>query len=305
MTIRFRFSKSDLITTAGVAIRPLKIDDKGGLFERLGQPGITERHSHEELAALLRRPDTTYVAGYFDRTAQEIRGRKSVDVVNELREAVRRLVIWRKAFCDAFLYLESLGFINRTHEGYLKGRERLAAEIQRRVGEGPASGRAVRPGADIITRQLAGSRTAFEWVRSYERAGYSAVALIPETHRCGNRRPRWCHRAEALMNQRSSKSMPTRNAPAEHRPLPKRWNCSAKKTDGGLRLACPNWLCRRAKPSIAVLPRPIHTICMPSDSAPRRQMPTSRSTRTALTSGSHWNASKWTRTVSMSFRFGF
>ena len=38
MTIRFRFSKSDLITTAGVAMRPLEIDDKGGLFERLSQP---------------------------------------------------------------------------------------------------------------------------------------------------------------------------------------------------------------------------------------------------------------------------
>ena len=201
MTIRFRFSKSDLITTAGVAMRPLEIDDKGGLFERLGQPGITERHSHEELAALLRRPDTTYIAGYFDRAAQEVRSRKPVDVINELREVVRRLVIWRKAFCDAFLYLESLDFINRTHEGYLKERERLAAEIQRRVGEGEASGRVVRPGSDIITRRLPGSRTAFEWVRNYERAGYSAVALMPETHRCGNRKPRWCHRAEALMNQ--------------------------------------------------------------------------------------------------------
>lgn len=201
MTIRFRFSKSDLITTAGVAMRPLEIDDKGGLFERLGQPGITERHSHEELTALLRRPDTTYIAGYFDRTTQDIRGRKPVDVINELREVVRRLVVWRRAFCNAFLHLEALGFINRTHEGYLKEKERLAAEIHRRVGEGAASDRVVRPGADIITRKLPGSRTAFEWVRCYERAGYSAAALIPETHRCGNRAPRWSHRSEALMNQ--------------------------------------------------------------------------------------------------------
>src|SRR5690606_32199301 len=143
MTIRFRFSKSDLITTAGVAMRPLEIDDKGGLFERVGQPGITEWYSHEKLAELLRRPDTTYIAGYFDRSTQEIRSRKPVDVVNELRESVRRFVLWCKAFCDAFLYLESLGFINRTQEGYLKGRERLAAEIQRRVGEGAASGKVV------------------------------------------------------------------------------------------------------------------------------------------------------------------
>lgn len=76
MNTNIRFSKSDLITAAGIAMRPLEIDDKGGLFERLGQPGITERLSHEELSNLLRRPDTSYVAGYFDRAVQDLRGRK-------------------------------------------------------------------------------------------------------------------------------------------------------------------------------------------------------------------------------------
>ena len=36
MNTNIRFSKSDLITVAGIAMRPLEIDDKGGLFERLG-----------------------------------------------------------------------------------------------------------------------------------------------------------------------------------------------------------------------------------------------------------------------------
>ncbi|WP_082714984.1 DDE-type integrase/transposase/recombinase [Falsirhodobacter sp. alg1] len=201
MTLRFRFSKSDLITIAGVAMRPLEIDDKGGLFERFGQPGITERLSHKQLAELIRRPDTTYVSGYFDRAKQEIRGRKPVDVINELPSKVRRFVIWRKAFCDAFLYLEASGFINRTHDSYLKGRERLTAEIAQRVGDGASKEKPARPGTDIITRQLPGSRTALEWVRCYERTGYSAMSLVPETHRCGNRSLRWCHHAEALMMQ--------------------------------------------------------------------------------------------------------
>ncbi|AUM73082.1 Mu transposase C-terminal domain-containing protein [Paracoccus jeotgali] len=201
MTIRFRFAKSDLITAAGIAMRPLEIDDKGGLFERLGQPGITERLSHEELADLLRQPDTTYVAGYFDRAVQDLRGRKPADIINALADPIRRLVIWRKAVCNAFLALESSEEINRTHAGYLKGRAKLAAEVERRVGEGMAAAKLARPGVDIVTRQLPGSRTALHWVRNYEAAGYSAIALIPETHRCGNRTPRWCHQSEALMNQ--------------------------------------------------------------------------------------------------------
>ncbi|WP_347139246.1 Mu transposase C-terminal domain-containing protein [Paracoccus sp. SSK6] len=201
MTIRFRFSTSDLITAAGKAMRPLEIDDKGGLFERLGQPGITEWLSHAELADLLRQPDTTYAAGYFDRARQDLRGRKPADIINVLADDIRRLVIWRKAVCDAFLALEAAGEINRTHDGYLKGRAQLAAEVERRVGEGMAAPKLARPGVDIVTRQLPGGRTAMQWIRDYERAGYSAAALIPETHRCGNRRPRWCHHSEALMNQ--------------------------------------------------------------------------------------------------------
>lgn len=161
MNTNIRFSKSDLITAAGVAMRPLELDDKGGLFERLGQPGITERLSHEELSNLLRRPDTSYVAGYFDRAVQDLRGRKPSDVINILADPIRRLVIWRKAVCDAFLSLEASEKINRTHEGYLRGSAQLAAEVERRVGEGMSAGKLPRPGADVVTRQLPGSRTAF------------------------------------------------------------------------------------------------------------------------------------------------
>lgn len=201
MTIRFRFAKSDLITTGGIAMRPIEIDADGGLFERLGQPGITERFSHEDLAAMLRRPDTRYQAGYFDLASQALKGRKPVDVINELPRHVRRLVIWRKALCDAFLRLETTGEINRTHTGYCRAYMKLASETQRLVGEGLASGKSTRPGADIVTRKLPGSRSALEWVRTYEQAGYSATALIPKTYRSSNRKPRWCARAEGLMNQ--------------------------------------------------------------------------------------------------------
>lgn len=36
MTLRFRFLSSDMITTAGVAMRPIEINDIGGTFERVG-----------------------------------------------------------------------------------------------------------------------------------------------------------------------------------------------------------------------------------------------------------------------------
>ncbi|MEK0164623.1 Mu transposase C-terminal domain-containing protein [Phaeobacter sp. A36a-5a] len=201
MTLRFRFSNTDMITTAGVAMRPLEINDAGGTFERVGQPGITEAFSHQELAEMMRRPDTTYFAGYFDRAAQQIRRSKPVEVISELPEKVSRLVIWRKAFCDAFLALEAAGDIKRTQEAYDQARARLGAETQRLVGEAAAAPKKARPGEEITIRGIPGSRTAFQWVRAYQASSYSPLALIPDTYRSGTRDRRWCPHAEALMNQ--------------------------------------------------------------------------------------------------------
>lgn len=201
MTLRFRFSNSDMITTAGVAMRPLEIDDKGGTFERVGQPGITEAFSHHELAEMMRRPDTTYFAGYFDRATQEARRDKPVEVISELPEKTARLVIWRKAVCDAFLALEAAGLIKRTQRAYEQAKAQLASVTARLVGEGAAAFVKIRPGKEIKTRKLPGSRTVLQWVRSYQAAGYSALSLIPATHLSGNRSRRWCPKAEALMNQ--------------------------------------------------------------------------------------------------------
>ncbi|PTW47818.1 Mu transposase C-terminal domain-containing protein [Rhodovulum kholense] len=201
MTLRFRFSNSDMITTAGVAMRPVEIDDKGGTFERVGQPGIIEAFSHHQLAAMMRRPDTTYFAGYFDRATQEARHDKPVEVISELSEKNARLVIWRKAVCDAFLALEAAGLIKRTQQAYEQAKAQLASVTAKLVGESAAAFAKIRPGKEIKTRKLPGSRTVLHWVRSYQAAGYSALSLIPATHLSGNRTRRWCPKAEALMNQ--------------------------------------------------------------------------------------------------------
>lgn len=201
MNVRFRFSESDLINAGGVRYKLIKIDDYGVLMELVGQPGITENISHEELAQLLKKPDTQYIPGYYDRAKQEFRKRKPVDLVNELPTNIRRIVLWREAMCKAFLTLQLAGDVHRTTDSYEKCRGRLAVETNRLVGEGDSTATAKRPGDVVVSRRLPSGRTLFNWVRAYEKAGYTAVALIPETYRCGNRRKRWCHRSEALMSQ--------------------------------------------------------------------------------------------------------
>lgn len=170
MTIRFRFSGSDLVTTAGVAMRPLEIDDKGGLFERVGQPGITERFSHEDLAELLRRPDTSWMPDYFDLAKQQLRGRKPVDMINELPVSVRRDVLWRKAFYDAFLTLERSGEISRTERKY------------------KAAGARLRPAHGFGKKPAGGSATGWQrpvpHVRERTPPPASFRAAAPPSHGC-------------------------------------------------------------------------------------------------------------------------
>ena len=200
MIPHFRLSTSDMIITAGVAIYPIETNEHGGIYGRVGQPGVTEAFSHQELAEMMRRPDTKYFPGYFDRATQEARRNKPVEVISELSEKTARLVIWRKAVCDAFLALEAAGLVKRTQRAYEQAKAQLASVTARLVGEGAAAFAKIRPGKEIKVRKLPGSRTVLQWVRSYQAAGYSALSLIPATHLSGNRSRRWCPKAEALMN---------------------------------------------------------------------------------------------------------
>lgn len=69
------------------------------------------------------------------------------------------------------------------------------------VADGEWNSSASRPGDPVASRRLPKFRTAVTWVRRFERGGFKALSLVPETHRCGNRSLRWCHRAEALLTR--------------------------------------------------------------------------------------------------------
>lgn len=169
MIPHFRLSTSDMIITAGVAIYPIKTNEHGGIYGRVGQPGVAEAFSHQELAEMMRRPDTKYFPGYFDRATQEARRNKPVEVISELSEKTARLVIWRKAVCDAFLALEAAGLVKRTQRAYEQAKAQLASVTARLVGEGAAAFAKIRPGKEIKTRKLPGSRTVLQWVAAIQR----------------------------------------------------------------------------------------------------------------------------------------
>lgn len=201
MTLRFRFSKSDMITAAGVAMRPIEINDKGGTFERVGQPGITEAFSHQELAEMMRRPDTTYFAGYFDVSMQQLRSSGCKTSYSDYTQPEQAVARYREAYCLAMLQLKSEGLLDLTHESFVRHRPKIQTIAQKRLAEGEYGAVGKRAGAKIVTRKPPGSTSALKWLRAYKRSGYLILALLPKTSRSGNRDRRWCPRAEGLMNQ--------------------------------------------------------------------------------------------------------
>ncbi|WP_282093565.1 hypothetical protein [Epibacterium ulvae] len=201
MTTTVRISQSDMIASEGLAIRPLEPQNGGWLFERVLQPGIVEWFSHEDLMVLLKRPDTKFHPNYFDLASQKVRSDSNVATLNELPVETRTIAIFRKAVCDVLLQLITAAEFTRTHAGYERIKDKLGELVRKLLGEGEYSPGSQKPGATITMRKLPGSRRALEWLRAYENAGYSPLALIPKTYRSGNRQPRWCPKAEALMNQ--------------------------------------------------------------------------------------------------------
>ena len=138
MNMRLRLSHSDLLSLADVPYRPVDVQDDFIILEQADRPGTTQSFTHEEIAALLRAPDTRFTPGYFTAARARLRQTCPVDLLSELDSDVRAVLLWQKAACDAFLLLEQQGKIKRTYCAVDAARQLLheAAEQIKRVGLG-------------------------------------------------------------------------------------------------------------------------------------------------------------------------
>ncbi len=200
MNMRLRLSRSDLLTVAGVAYRPADVQPETITLERADQPGITESFTHAEVHDLLQSSDTRYQAGYFDFARSRDRNNRPADMLAELDDESRSMVLWRQAICDSFLTLEQGGKIARTYASATAILPSLDYEVRRKSGQITTVAGGRRAGAKLVTRKFPCAKTILRWLKAYEEGGYDPLALLPRTHRSGNRGLRWCHRTEAMVS---------------------------------------------------------------------------------------------------------
>lgn len=116
--------------------------------------------------------------------------------------------------------------------------------MRRRSGQNGTERGGRRAGAKLVSRKLPCAKTILRWLRAYEEGGYDPLALLPRTHRCGNRGLRWCHRTEAMASEvielYASTQRPTkRQAALEVRNLIKAEN-QRRRSEGMTELAVPS-----------------------------------------------------------------
>ena len=244
MTMRLRLSRSDLLTLGGIPYRPVKVLTDAIILERADQPGITQSFTHPEVHALLRLSDTRYQAGYFDFARSRDRKNRAVDMVMELGDEARSIVLWRQAICDSILKLEQEDRVARTYASVSAIFPTLDYEVRRRSGQNGTKRGACRAGAKLVSRKLPCAKTILRWLRAYEEGGYDLLALLPRTHRSGNRGLRWCPRTEAMACQvielyASTKRPTKRQAVVEVRNLIKAEN-RRRRSEGMTELAVPS-----------------------------------------------------------------
>lgn len=201
MNMRLRLSRTDMLLIGGTPYRPVEIRTDGIVLERADQPGITQSLTHDEVFALLKSPETRYRPGYFDFARGRARQNTPVELMNELDTEARSNLLWKKAICDAFLKLEHAGRIARTYASVQGNLMALEQEVRRHDAAARTEGGGRRAGTRIVWRKMPCAKTILSWVKRYEECGYDPLALLPRTHRSGNRGQRWCHRTEAMASE--------------------------------------------------------------------------------------------------------
>lgn len=185
-------STTDMFSYKDIGFRPVEITNHGMVAERLNNPEICETFSHERLAELQNSPNFRYYPKFFSRDAQLNNESLDYDSIGEMDFEDQALVLWSEAVVKALIKLHADGKIKLTETDYHRNLSLIAVEVNSLDGQDYSNRKKRRAGAKLESRALPCARTALEWRRTYIRAGYNPVALLPKHKRSGNRNRRWC-----------------------------------------------------------------------------------------------------------------
>ncbi len=200
MTDHIRFSEHDRILIDGDPHRVIRQSQDGIVLEPLMRPGASTSYRHNQIADFLEAPNFRVERGYFSPDRAQMQLYAKVDRLSDLPGDIRSDVLWKQAYCDAFLALERGGLVKRTETSVSERIEALERDVNLIDAGCQSIGQTSRAGTKRFVRKAPCPCSLLSWVRRYESAGFSPLALVPKTFQKGNRSDRFDSATEELLS---------------------------------------------------------------------------------------------------------
>lgn len=177
MSWRLRLLETDMVMIGESERRLEKQSTRGVSLREVRSPDVVRSFSHAEFHALLQKPDVRLKRGFYEEA--EVRRRLAFDklYLESIALAEREKVLWKTAWCEEYLRIELAGRIQRTELSISAALSTLRNVVDERERHRQGKGRTPRAGSPVALKAPPHPKTLLRWVRRYERAGHSPLAL--------------------------------------------------------------------------------------------------------------------------------
>lgn len=188
----FRLSPNDRLGIDGIDYRMRQRLPQGYVLARVDDPGVIEEFSHDRLHLLSQTARFRFDRGAFDIAAIAARMESDADIVADIPEDEREMVLARRYYATAFLKMEAEKKATRSDASMKAAIKVIDAAYVDRMHKAEAkrneNGHLIPPRPEHKRAALSISpRTLRTWLRKFENAGLRATALRSGYRRCGDR----------------------------------------------------------------------------------------------------------------------
>jgi putative transposase len=188
----FRLGPNDRLGIDGIDYRMRQRLPQGYVLARVDDPGMIEEFSHDRLHLLSQTARFRFDRGAFDIAAISARMESDADIVADIPQEEREMVLARRFYATAFLKMEAEKKATRSDTSMKSAIKLIDAAYVDQMHKAEAKrnedGDLIppRPGHKRAALSIS-PRTLRTWLRKFENAGLRATALRVGYRRCGDR----------------------------------------------------------------------------------------------------------------------
>lgn len=192
MTNRMRVTLNDRLTINAQTYRLQHETETGYAFECSEGDGPQIHLSYHEFEALLSQSDVVFEPGFFLIGQIDARLNADLESLHFRRPEVCGRVVWRYAWVSVAAHFATKHGMKKTDHSIKEFMPQMEAHVNELARASRRKWRAPRAGRKSQFRDPPCSKTLRTWMKRYERGDCSYLALVPRTHRSGNKNDRFC-----------------------------------------------------------------------------------------------------------------